>query len=357
MHASSFGRSLPPVIFVSLLCLGCGDGQPSPGGGGAPATPRGPLGKADSTGSCYQSGCSGKASDGSCWCDDLCERYGDCCGDKVIYCGRAAGAADAGAPEPDSGSATSAGSGLASLLSADLFSQMFPNRYASGCNGASLFTYAGLLQAAASFPDFAAEGSDTDRRRELAAFLANISHETTGGWASAPGGPYAWGLCFTEELACAGTLCPQYCSSYSSYSCVAGRSYHGRGPMQLSWNYNYGAAGKALGLDLLSSPEKVASDPKVAFQTALWFWMTAQAPKPSAHDVMTGGYAPSSSDAAQGRQPGFGMTINIINGGYECGFGYATSGETDRRGFYERYAALLGVSAGANLSCARMSRY
>ena len=31
--------------------------------------------------------------------------------------------------------------------------------------------------------------------------------------------------------------------------------------MQLSWNYNYGLAGKALGLDLLRNPDWVAQDP------------------------------------------------------------------------------------------------
>jgi hypothetical protein len=36
-------------------------------------------------------------------------------------------------------------------------------------------------------------------RRELAAFLANIAQETSGGWNDAPGGYYKWGLYFIEE--------------------------------------------------------------------------------------------------------------------------------------------------------------
>ena len=34
---------------------------------------------------------------------------------------------------------------------------------------------------------------------------------------------------------------PHYCDATNSdYPCQTGKSYHGRGPMQLSWNYNYG---------------------------------------------------------------------------------------------------------------------
>ncbi|WMT41843.1 glycoside hydrolase family 19 protein [Paenibacillus sp. D2_2] len=39
---------------------------------------------------------------------------------------------------------------------------------------------------------FLKEGFKKDRKRELAAFLANLSHETGGGWATAPGGPLKW---------------------------------------------------------------------------------------------------------------------------------------------------------------------
>ena len=46
---------------------------------------------------------------------------------------------------------------------------------------------------------------------------------------------------------------------------------------------------------------------------------------------------------------GFGQTINIINGGLECG------GENEaarqRITYYEGYCADLGVAPGANLTC------
>lgn len=59
-------------------------------------------------------------------------------------------------------------------------------------------------------------------------------------------------------------------------------------------NYNYGAAGEAIGADLLGNPELVATDPTVAFKTALWLWMTARSPsQPSPHAVVTGQWTPT----------------------------------------------------------------
>lgn len=66
-------------------------------------------------------------------------------------------------------------------------------------------------------------------------------------------------------------------------------------------SYNYIPAGRAIGFDGLNNPEIVASDPVIAFKTAIWFWMTPQSPKPSCHDVMLGR---SPTDPA--RPPGFG---------------------------------------------------
>ncbi|WP_249044319.1 chitinase, partial [Crossiella equi] len=59
------------------------------------------------------------------------------------------------------------------------------------------------------------------------------------------------------------------------FGCPAGGSaYYGRGPLQLSWNYNYKAAGDALGLNLLGDPYRVQRESAVAWKTALWFWNT-----------------------------------------------------------------------------------
>ncbi len=249
------------------------------------------------------------------------------------------------------------GAGVESLLGRTEFEAMFLHRGTAPCRGA-FYTYAAFVAAAATFPTFAAEGTGEQRRRELAAFLANIGHETTGGWPTAPDGPYAWGLCWiTEGATVPDSALPAYCDAGSiRHPCRPGRKYYGRGPIQLSWNYNYGQAGEALGLPLLDAPERVAEDAVVAFRTALWFWMTAQPPKPSCHAVMTGSYTPSAADLSAGRRPGFGLTVNIINGGLECG--RPTPAQvTDRVGYFQRFASRLGVTLGDQLTCESMRSY
>jgi chitinase len=128
----------------------------------------------------------------------------------------------------------------------------------------------------------------------------------TGGWPTAPGGPYAWGLYFTQEVGCEGGAYTGYCAAVPEYPCEPDKTYHGRGPIQLSYNYNYnyGQAGRALGLPLLATPELVSTDGAVAFKTALWFWMTPQSPKPSAHAVMTGGWTPRPRTRPSAGSPG-----------------------------------------------------
>ena len=82
--------------------------------------------------------------------------------------------------------------------------------------------------------------------------------------------------------------------------------------------------------------------------------MTPQGSKPSCHDVIIGAWTPTPADVAAGRVPGYGVTINIINGGLECGQPYnpdAVSKVENRIGFYERFCGLLGVDPGDNLDC------
>jgi hypothetical protein len=284
--------------------------------------------------------------------------------------GAAGSAIAAGGASDDSGAPSAAGGGsgeldaaagdaggfLTTVLTESLYDALFLHREDPACSG-DVFTLAALARAAERFPGFASEGTPDVRKRELAAFLANVSHETTGGWPTAPDGPHAWGLCFREEVGCEAGACTQYCdASNDRYPCAAGKTYHGRGPIQLSWNYNYGQAGEALGLDLLNDPDRVADDGVVAWQTALWFWMTPQPPKPSAHAVMTGSYAPTAADLAAGRLTGFGLTVNIINGGLECGRPGDARVE-DRVAFYRRYAGLLGVDPGGALYCDAMAPF
>ena len=153
--------------------------------------------------------------------------------------------------------------------------------------------------------------------------------------------------------------CAQYCAAGDPCSaageeincpCAQGKTYHGRGPMQLSWNYNYKPAGDALGVDLLSYPEEVTKDPVLAFQTGIYFWMTERGNKPSAHDVILGCWEPTAADREGNRLPGFGVTTNIINGALECSR-LGDYREEDRVAYFLRFARHFGISPGPNLRC------
>lgn len=215
-----------------------------------------------------------------------------------------------------------------------------------------------IITKVVDYGSFTNEGDFDTRRQEIAAFLANISQETTGGWDTAPGGRYAWGLHFREEVGFEN--CPT-CISYRdegnvNYPPAPGKSYHGRGPIQLSWNYNYGQVSEFLFGDkniLLNNPEMILQDGALAFQTAIWFWMTEQNPKPSAHDVMVGNWTPSCFDIAKGRSAGLGMTVNIINGGLECGGVTENPKVVHRIGHYQRHSGILGsqLDVGGGNTC------
>jgi predicted chitinase len=194
------------------------------------------------------------------------------------------------------------------------FNQMFPNR-----NG--LYTYAGLQAAANSFPGFATTGSDTIKRQEIAAFLANVAHESDS-------------LKATREYNMANW--PLYCDPSSG--CAPGQQYYGRGPIQLSWNYNYRAAGNALGIDLWSNPDLVATDATIAWKTAVWYWMTGT------------GAAGITPHNAMINSQGFGVTIRAINGSLECNGGRPDQVQA-RINFYNTFTGIIGVAPGGNLGC------
>ncbi|GLS03185.1 hypothetical protein GCM10007860_03280 [Chitiniphilus shinanonensis] len=202
------------------------------------------------------------------------------------------------------------------VVSESDFNRMFPGRN-------SFYSYSGLVQALSAYPQFANTGSDTTKRQEAAAFLANINHETGG-------------LVYIVEQNQANW--PLYCDPGSVYACAPGKQYYGRGPMQLSWNFNYGAAGAALGLPLLADPDLVARDSAVAWKTAIWYWMTQSGPGTmTPHNAIVNG-------------AGFGETIRSINGSLECG-GRNPAQVQSRVNAYLSFTQILGVTSGNNLSC------
>jgi len=238
-----------------------------------------------------------------------------------------------------------------------------------------MLTYECLIAATLKFPEFANSSDINANKRELAAWLGEMSQETTGGGCGASdvqadgtcscgqnwcdsepnGGCSRWGLCFVEEAG------GQYCDSgpinQQYYPCVQGKEYRGRGPKQLSWNYNYGQFSKEFCGDkniLLNDPDRVATNPTLAWASSIWFWFTGGACiteagevcKPNCHEVFTGSKTKCDADIAAGREYGLGWVTNVINGGLECGG--AGKGKCDYRvhsrvRFYKHFCDILSI--------------
>ncbi|XP_042478097.1 endochitinase EP3-like [Macadamia integrifolia] len=242
-----------------------------------------------------------------------CSKYGYC-GTGDTYCGTGcqSGPCYASATPPSSSSSSSS---VADIVTQSFFDGII-NQAASSCAGKSFYTRAAFLSATNSYPSFGTTGTTDDIKREIAAFFAHVTHETGH-------------FCYIEEINGASH---NYCdSSNTEYPCVSGKQYYGRGPLQLTWNYNYGAAGKSIGFDGLNSPETVANDVVISFKTGLWFWMN------NCHSIITSGQ-------------GFGATIKAINGAVECNGGN-TAAVQARVQYYKDYCNQFGVAPGDNLTC------
>lgn len=109
------------------------------------------------------------------------------------------GSSDVWADQGSCGGGTDPGTPSGFVVSEAQFNQMFPNRN-------SFYTYSGLTAALSAYPGFANTGSDTVKRQEAAAFLANVSHETGG-------------LVYVVEQNTANY--PHYCDSSQPYGCPA----------------------------------------------------------------------------------------------------------------------------------------
>lgn len=203
-----------------------------------------------------------------------------------------------------------------------------------------------LCTSICDYGSFLATGDTNTRKRELAGFLANISHETGGGTVQGEAEESQTGLYFNEEVGFIGSDQIGYVQSTGTkYLPVAGKSYHGRGPIQLSYNYNYGLCSDVLFGDssiLLNNPEKVSEDGVLGFMTGIWFWMTPQPPKPSCHQVITGTWEPKPGSANEAFNGNFGLTIVVINN--ESDQSETGSGAVARRAkYYRLFAAKMGA--------------
>ena len=200
------------------------------------------------------------------------------------------------------------------------FEALFPQRLA-------FYSYEGFVAAVRLTPGFAATGSARQRRQEMAAFLGQIAHESDQLRALREYRRENWG---------------HYCRPEGAPGCAPGQQYYGRGPIQLSWNYQYQRAGEYLGLDLWADPDRVARDATVAWRTALWYWMTQPGESSrSAHQALAAGL-------------GFGGSTRAINGTLECDQPQnpdAQRKQQRRISFYQHASELFGVPTLHPLGC------
>ncbi|KAH6770375.1 carrot EP3-3 chitinase-like protein [Perilla frutescens var. hirtella] len=241
-----------------------------------------------------------------CSASECCSRYGYC-GNGPDYCGTGC----------QSGPCTgSNGVQVGDVVTDAFFNGIIANQDRPNCAGKGFYTRSRFLEALAAYTSFGTTGSADDSKREIAAFFAHVSHETEK-------------MCFIEET---GGQSEFYCDdkNYPQWPCATNKRYYGRGPLQLTWNYNYGSAGQAIQFDGLNNPEIVATDPLISFKASLWFWMQ------NCHDAITSGQ-------------GFGATIRAINSG-ECNGG-STAKVASRVNYYKDYCNQFGVDPGTNLEC------
>ena len=288
---------------------------------------------------------------------------------------------------------------IKSILTQDLWdgltTQMVVNEMLTAAQRAT-FTYDNFLKMAGKYPFFCGEPGvyqlngksslEEACRRDLAAFFAHATQETgahdpnlvpsgTPYWKQAfattrENGCYLGDICNPVSALCPEQYvskcpqnptddihdpkyqnCPKPCDQYDPGVNAAGGTcppdftcsghFYGRGFMQLSYYFNYlGFGGQILNdpKQFVSNPDLVAQNGLFSLGSAFWFYMSPQPPKPSMHDVITGGggyhpTAPSGNVALvkesyidwQGQtQTGnnpvdkFMMSISVINGGVEC---------------------------------------
>lgn len=69
---------------------------------------------------------------------------------------------------------------VGALVSKDMFERMLLHRNDANCQAKGFYTYDAFITAARSFRAFGTTGDTNTRKKEIAAFLAQTSHETTG---------------------------------------------------------------------------------------------------------------------------------------------------------------------------------
>ncbi|KYN82021.1 carbohydrate-binding protein [Vibrio cidicii] len=202
------------------------------------------------------------------------------------------------------------------------------------------YTYTRFLRAVGKFPAFCGEyndgrNADAICKKSIVTAFAHFSQETGGHIAkdNVSDNPLAleeWQqalvhvreMGWSEGQAGYTTGCGQNDWQNQRWPCEAGQGYFGRGAKQLSYHFNYGAFSEVMfdgdATVLLKNPALVA-DSWLNLASAIWFFLTPQAPKPAMLHVIDRTWVPSQRENDAGIGYGFGTTINVINGGIECG--------------------------------------
>lgn len=244
------------------------------------------------------------------------------------------------------------------LISSELWDSLFPHRIKPDTFfrhpalkvSEDFYSLKNFAVAASVFPAFLHTGTETVRKRELAAFLSCIAQLTSGGWEDAPDGYYKWGLYFRQNQ----DSIPKHLSIKNDLmlSGYPGKYYFGRGAAQLTWSYNYAQFSSAWYGDkdsLLLFPERLSYDPIMSFASAIWFWMTAQGAKPSCHAIMTEGWLPIAEQRQKGILPGYVSVVNVFTGGINCDV--TNSSQKKMFGYYHRFCEIFFIPPGDISEC------
>lgn len=258
------------------------------------------------------------------------------------------------------------------LLSEAQFNNLFPLR-------APEYTYQHFLQATAKFQAFCGDytdgrNADAICRKSLATMFAHFAQET-GAHIEGPIPDWRQALYHLREIGwdensrngynieCA----PEFWQSKQwpcgKFEDGTYKSYFGRGAKQLSQNYNYGPFSDAM----FGNVEKLLNEPQLVADTwlniasAIFFFTYPQPPKPSMLHVIDGTWQPNEHDSkTNGLTPGFGVTIQIINGNAECGRGGDELKQVQSRVmYYKEFANYFGIAISTDevLGCANMKPF
>lgn len=243
------------------------------------------------------------------------------------------------------------------------------------------YTYTRFLRAIGKFPAFCGTYTDTRDsdaicKKSIVTAFAHFSQETGGhiskdNTSDNPEGLEEWqqALVHVREMGWSEgqegytTGCGQNDWQNARWPCAPGQGYFGRGAKQLSYHFNYGAFSEVMyngdATVLLNNPGLVA-DSWLNLASAIWFFLTPQAPKPAMLHVIDRTWVPSQREAEAGIGYGFGTTINVINGGIECGEQNKNKGQpVNRISYWEGLAAhyQIPIEADEKNTCWQQTPY